>query len=225
MSKPSLALLTLCATLCVACGDNVGFDPQYQNQARHILTRLEVTPSSISLVPGEWSQLRLKAWDQFGATIVEHFDNWGDSDWWDKTSYSSSAPEIAEVTSNGLVRGVTPGMADITVTLTLDGVKQTATVTATVYSGPQANITVTAKQNRSWSPTTVNVKAGETVAWVVPSGVQIGTIWLNVWEINREKLEFIDGRATHTFSTPGRFYYGTGGGLMWYEEGGVVQVY
>ena len=63
------------------------------------------------------------------------------------------------------------------------------------------------------------------MTWVVPAGVQIRTIWLNVWEMNAEKLEFINGRATRTFSTPGNFYYGTGGGLMWDEEGGLVQVY
>ncbi len=223
MTRPSLALiLLLCLALAVACrGDSVG--PELHYPARHVLTRLEVTPSSIALLPEDTSQLTIKAWDQFGATIVQYFDDWGDGEWWDKTSYLSSAPQIAEVSSDGLVRGVAPGTAEITATLTLDGVTRTASVTATVLSGESA--TVTANQNGGWSPTTVRVKAGGTVTWVIPAGVQIGTIWLNVWETNAEKLEFLSGRATRTLSTPGNFYYGTGGGLVWDEEGGLVQVY
>ena len=69
------------------------------------------------------------------------------------------------------------------------------------------------------------MKAGSTVTWVIPDGVQVGTIWLNVWKENAEELKFVDGVATRTFSTPGTFYYGTGRGLLWDEEGGVIEVY
>jgi hypothetical protein len=55
--------------------------------------------------------------------------------------------------------------------------------------------------------------------------VEVPTIWLNVWSGNPTKLEFVHRRATRTFSQPGKYYYGTGGGLMWYEEGGVVRVF
>jgi plastocyanin len=213
MTRPSLTLiLPLCLALAVACkGDSVG--------PERVLTTLEVSATSAALFPEYTSQLTISAWDQFGVPMLERFDG----EWAHKATYFSSAPVIAEVSSSGLVRGVAPGTAEITATLTLDGVTRTATVTATVLSEESA--TVTANQNGGWSPSTVRVKAGGTVTWVVPAGVQIGTIWLNVWETNAEKLEFINGRATRTFSTPGNFYYGTGGGLMWDEEGGLVHVY
>ena len=60
---------------------------------------------------------------------------------------------------------------------------------------------------------------------VIPNGMEAPTIWLNIWSANAEKLAFVHGRATRTFSAPGLYYYGTGGGLMWYEEGGVVRVF
>ena len=84
---------------------------------------------------------------------------------------------------------------------------------------------LTMNQNRNWSPYDVTLKAPATVTWVIPAGVQAPTIWLNLWSDNREKLEFVHGVATRTFSTPGNYYYGSGGGLMWYEEGGVVRVF
>jgi len=216
MTRPSLTLiLPLCLALAVACkGDSVG--------PERVLTTLEVSANStVPLFPETTSQLAISAWDQFGAPMLEHFGG----EWAHKATYFSSAPEIAEVSSSGLVRGVAPGTAEITATLTLDGVTRTASVTARVLGAPSESVTVTANQNGGGSPSTVRVKAGGTVTWVVPAGVQIGTIWLNVWETNAEKLEFINGRAMRTFSTPGNFYYGTGGGLMWDEEGGLVHVY
>ena len=74
------------------------------------------------------------------------------------------------------------------------------------------------------APYDVSLKAPATVTWVIPDGVPARTIWLNLWSDNAEKLEFVHGVATRTFSTPGNYFYGSGGGLMWYEEGGVVRV-
>jgi plastocyanin len=76
-----------------------------------------------------------------------------------------------------------------------------------------------------WSPTRVSVKAGSTVTWVIPDDMQNALIFLDVWNADAEKLEFLDGVATRTFSTPGDYYYGSGGGLFWYEEGGLITVY
>ena len=67
--------------------------------------------------------------------------------------------------------------------------------------------------------------SNETTDRPIPDGVEVPTIWLNVWSANPEKLEFVHRRATRTFSKPGLYSYGTGGGLMWYEEGGVVRVF
>ena len=215
MTKLSLRLIQpLCLALAVACrGESVG--------PERVLTTLEVSPGRTTLFPGNTTQLTVSAGDQSGVPMLESFSG----EWAGKATYVSSAPLIATVSGSGLVMGVAPGSAKITAMLTLAGVTRTASVTVTVLNEPQENVIVTANQNGSWSPTTVAVKSGGTVTWVVPERVQIGTIWLNVWDANAEKLEFVDGRATRTFSAPGIFYYGDGGGLMWYESGGRVQVH
>ena len=216
MTRPSLRLmLPVFLLVAVACkGDSVG--------PERVLTTLEVSAAITDLYPEATNQLRVSAWDQFGMPMLER----SNGEWTQKSTYVSSAPQIAAVNSAGLVKGVAPGTAMITATLTLDGVTRTASVKATVLmEEPGLAATVTVNENGTWSPTTVRVKAGGTVKWVVPDGVQIGTIWLNVWGTNPEKLEFVDGRVTRTFSTPGDFYYGTGRGLFWYEQGGEVFVY
>ena len=214
MTRPSpILVVPLWIALAVACrSDSIG--------PERVLTTLEVSATSTALFPENTSQLTISAWDQFGAPMLEPFDG----EWTRRATYVSSAPEIVKVSSGGLMRAVATGTAKITTTLTLDGVTRTASVMATVL-GLEESATVTANQNGGWYPSTVHVKVGGTVTWVVPAGVQIGTTWLNVWETNAEKLEFINGRVTRTFSTPGNFYYGTGGGLMWYEEGGLVDVH
>ena len=125
----------------------------------------------------------------------------------------------------GVLNGLAPGVARITASLTI--ADSTLTDSMTVRVGmPIARGTVLKMDYYGrWSPTKVSLKAPATVTWVMPDGVQARTIWLNVWSDKPEKLEFVHGVATRTFSAPGLYYYGTGGGLMWYEEGGVVRVF
>jgi hypothetical protein len=129
MMKPSLTLiLPLCVALAVACrSDGVGVEPQSQQQ--RVLNRLEVTPSSIGLFQGYTHQLTISAWDQYGAKMPEPVEG----AWADKATFSSTAPEIAEVSSSGLVTGLAPGTAEITATLTLAGVTATASMTTSVW--------------------------------------------------------------------------------------------
>jgi hypothetical protein len=125
----------------------------------------------------------------------------------------------------GVVTGLAPGFATITASLTVADRTLTDSMTVNVDMPTAADTVLTMKQNRSWSPYDVSLKAPATVTWVIPDGVEVPTIWLNVWSANPEKLEFVHRRATRTFSKPGLYSYGTGGGLMWYEEGGVVRVF
>jgi len=218
-------VLPLCAALAVACGSEGAVRPapaiQQPAVPKRVFASLAVSPDSILLVAGSAQSLTIDARDQFGVKMSEA----NSGEWADTIRYISSAPEIAGVDRWGLVTGEGRGTARITVSVTVAGATRTASMTTLVELPTATSAKLTVNQHRIWAPTTVSVRAGATVTWVVPDGVQIGTIWLNVWGNDAEKLEFIDGVATHTFPTPGTFYYGTGGGLMWDDEGGRIKVY
>jgi len=172
-------------------------------------------------MPGDHQQLTINAWDQFGARLLPG----SGGDWAGEATYVSSDSAVVRV-AGGVLTGLAPGFATITASLTI--ANRTRTDSATVNVGmpiPSGSTVLTMKQNRNWSPYDVSLKAPATVTWVIPNGVEAPTIWLNVWSNNPEKMEFVHGVATRTFSAPGLYYYGTGGGLMWYEEGGVVRVF
>ena len=217
-----LLILPLCVALAGACGgDSVAAPEPVVTLPARVLSNLRVTPGSADFFPEDTIRLTISAWDQFGVPILERFSG----EWADKTTYMSNAPQIATVNGRGLLMGVAPGTAEITAMLTLAGVTQTASVTATVLREPPDSATVTANQNGGWAPLTVYVKAGGTVTWVIPDGVQILPIWLYI-SGKDELLEFINGRAVRTFSTPGTFPYSDYSGLMWDEGGhGLVKVH
>jgi Big-like domain-containing protein len=225
MTQRSLTLLVwFCAALAAACGDDNAVGPKSaatEPPPEPVLARLEVTPDSSFLLPLDNQSLTINAWDQFGTRLVPG----PGGDWASEATYVSSDSAIARVAGGGVVTGLAPGVATITASLTL--ADRTVTDSMTVRVGmPIARGTVLKMDYYGrWSPTKVSLKAPATVTWVMPDGVQARTIWLNVWSDKPEKLEFVHGVATRTFSAPGLYYYGTGGGLMWYEEGGIVGVF
>ena len=224
MTKRSLTrLLPLCAALAVACSDDHGLGPHQWESVPlpRVLTRVEVAPTGSLLIPGATQQLTINAWDQFGEQMHEIVAG----EWASKLTYASSAPAIAGVSSTGLVTAVGPGIARITVSLRLADRNISGSMTTRVDATTASSVMLTASAEGRWSPYMARVKAGSTVTWVIPESARFGTIWLNVWDNDREELKFVDGAATRTFSTPGSFYYGTGLGLFWYEEGGVIEVY
>jgi hypothetical protein len=223
MTKRSLTLLVwLCAALAAACGgDNAvalkSVAPEPPPGV--VLARVEVTPDSSFLLPGDHQQLTIDAWDQLGARLLHS----PGGDWASEATYVSSDSAVVRVVG-GLLTGLAPGVARITASLTIANRTLTDSMTVQVDTPTAIGTVLTMNQYRNWSPYEVSLKAPATVTWVIPAGVQAPTIWLNVWSGNAEKLVFVHGRATRTFSKTGWYYYGTGGGLMWYEEGGVVRV-
>ena len=225
MTKRSLTLLAwLCAALVAGCDGDNGVGPKSAAPPpppELVLARLEVAPDSSLLMPGDDQQLTINAWDQFGARLL-HGPGGG---WASEATYVSSDSAVARVDKRGCVTGLAPGAAKITASLTIADSTLTGSMTVKVGLPTAGSVVLTMNENKRWSPYEVNLKAPATVTWVMFEGAQAPTIWLNVWSENAEKLEFVHGVATRTFSTPGWYYYGTGGGLMWYEEGGVVRVF
>jgi hypothetical protein len=124
-------VLLTCAVFGVACGSDGGFEPQ-QPPPVSTFTTFEVSPTlaDLSTLAGENTlQLTLSARDQTGAPMRGAA----------ATTYSSSAPSIAGVSSSGVVTGVAPGTAVITATLTLGAITLSDAMTATVH-GPSGNV-------------------------------------------------------------------------------------
>jgi hypothetical protein len=75
------------------------------------------------------------------------------------------------------------------------------------YPEIPSEVTITANESGGWSLSTVSVKAGGTVTWIIPDGVPITEIWLNPFEPNEEMLKVVNGSVTRSFPTPGRFHF------------------
>lgn len=81
-------------------------------------------------------------------------------------TYTSSAPAIAVVSTNGSVLGLSAGSATITVSLTLNGVTKIATVAVTVSGTLPNAATVAAGSNTDdFTPNFVAIARGGTVTW------------------------------------------------------------
>jgi plastocyanin len=226
MPTRSLTLiLPLCAVLAIACGSDSGLGPKSVTAKSDTLPALVVTtiamaPDSFALMQGDEYALTIDAWDQFGAKLTDTLQN----RWVDKATIVSSDSGIARVSRGGRVTAVTPGLVRVTASLTVGGRTVTDSVTTKVNPATAMSARLTWSPDGGWSPGTVSVKAGATVTWVIPDSVKADPIWLNVWDDNPEKLDFVDGIATHTFPTPGDYFYGTGGDA-WLAEGGRIQVF
>jgi hypothetical protein len=96
------------------------------------LTRIDVAPAVATLIPDSTIQLNIKAWDQFGGAMVDSAPGSADGPWAGRIRYSSSDPRIVDVNSRGVVKGIAPGVADITSTLSVGGVARAATTRVTV---------------------------------------------------------------------------------------------
>jgi len=109
------------------------------------VTSVEVTPSTASVVAGQQAQLNVTVRDANGATLTGPIPRW-----------TSDSPDVALVSSAGLVVGQAPGTASIVASV--DGKADTAVVTVTPAAPPPptpvAEVVVT--------PATASVVVGAT---------------------------------------------------------------
>ncbi len=113
------AALLLTTMLAAACGDGSSDGPPSPAAPQPAITSVSVAPvsgSASSLVPGQILQLSATPRDQSGSQITA------------TVSWSTSAANVATVSSSGLVSAVGPGTATITAT----AVAGTSTVVGTI---------------------------------------------------------------------------------------------
>lgn len=126
MTTRSLVPLLMLSATAIACGGEDGFDTPFEPEPpQPQLTTLDLRPSSaelFALPPGNAVQLSVWAWDDAGAALTGT----------DAATFSSSDPEIAEVSSTGLLIAAAPGTAEITAELTLRGITRTASMAVQV---------------------------------------------------------------------------------------------
>lgn len=118
------AMLLVCAAAGIAACGSEDFEPGFGPAPPPVFSQLQVVPTDFGLAtvaPGNMFQLTVHAYDQAGALMDTG-----------AATYSSSSPEIAEVSSSGLVTAAAPGTTEITVSLTLGGITRTASTTVSV---------------------------------------------------------------------------------------------
>jgi hypothetical protein len=124
--RSPVPMLLICAAVGLGCGSERGLEPGGSEVVPpSVFTSLDVRPTLADLFtvePGNTVQLSLGARDQRGVPMPGT----------GAATYSSSAPEVAEVSSSGVVTGAAPGSAVITATFTLDRITRTASMIATV---------------------------------------------------------------------------------------------
>lgn len=80
-------------------------------------------------------------------------------------TFTSSAPNVANVDGAGTLVGFAAGTAEITASLTRGGVTKTATITATVTGTLPSQATVVASESNTFTPPAFAIQAGGSVTW------------------------------------------------------------
>jgi len=120
------------------------------------LSSLSLSARTAAIAAGETYQLQANPKDQFGLPMSS-----GPS-----VEFATTDPAIATVNGAGLVAGVAPGTATITVTATMAGVTRTATCEVTVSAPlPPGSGPVVSTAGFAFSPATVTIGVNDSVTW------------------------------------------------------------
>jgi plastocyanin len=160
-TRPAALLVLLLSLAAAGCGDDGEDITPPPGGEQPVYTSLAIGPRPVpSVAVGATTQLIATPVDQNG-TAMEGLP---------AATWASSAEAVALVSPQGLVTGVAAGSATITATLAHQGTTRSATadVTVTAAGGgggggtPSATVTT---PNLSFSPQSVTIAAGGTVAW------------------------------------------------------------
>lgn len=118
-------------------------------------------------------------------------------------SFESSNPTAASVDASGLVTAIAPGTADVTASLTADGVTKTATAAIEVRVAP-ATAEVTAP-GIQFIPAVADIRAGGTVTWTFESVTH--NVTFDDPGAPPSIPTFANGSESRTFPNTGTFNY------------------
>lgn len=194
----------VCAIAFGACGVDRGVEPiptPVQPPEREILTTFRLLPDSVAIEQGGEFQLAIMVRNQRGFPPV-----------FPAISYSTGAPLIASVGSNGFVTGITPGIAVISARTVVGDSVYAAATTITVRPRTVFDSLVLKAESGGWAPTPAHVRAGGSVEWRAGLIATSGRVVENVYLLTPEygiidSLDLTGGKATRTFSSPGIIRY------------------
>ena len=191
----ALTLLGSAATR-AACGGGGGGDDGGNGPPSQVLGSITLSPPNPSVTVGQKVTLTPRALDTQGGTIN------GASGY----SFTSAANAIATVgATTGEVTGVAPGQAQITASLTRDGVTRTANTTVTVTNGTfPATASVTATSGATFNPGQVDIARGGSVTWTFEMLHNVNFSGTGAPQNIPNKES---GTESRTFNTAGEFDY------------------
>jgi hypothetical protein len=137
MTKKYIGLILLiCAALSAGCGSERALElVAPQPPAPAVLAGLKVTPRTIAMFTEMTTPISLVAVDRHGYQLV-----WAD----DALTCSSSNPAVVTVDNRGILTAISAGTAVIGITLTLNGVTATDSVSTDVLEFRPGNYQLTA---------------------------------------------------------------------------------
>ena len=150
-----MAFVSIVGLAACGGGGDGGTSPTPVNPGQKLAT-IRVTNPTVSLNAGSSVTIAAQALDAAGAVITSASGY----------TFTSSAPAIAEVQSDGAILGIGAGTATITASLTRDGVTATSTATVTVTGTlPAAASVVAGDANNTFTPPTLVVARNANVTF------------------------------------------------------------
>lgn len=150
-TSPAAAITAVLLTLAAAaCGSDLGAEPDVA-----ILSTLSVSPSTATLftvAPSNSVKLTYEAKDQRGDLLSGA-----------TVSFSTDNQQVAQVDASGMIQARGVGTANVTTSLTLNGVTRSAQTAITVVEAPES--AVVDAPERTFAPTVAHVRAGGRVTW------------------------------------------------------------
>ena len=203
-------LLLACVLIGNACGVDTSVDPVLAPPPPpspapepEVITAFRLYPDSVPLEEGAQLQLLLEIRNQRGVR----------PDVFPAITYSSSKPDVVDVSYSGYVRAISPGTAVVSAQTTVAGVTFSSRVTLFVRQAVVFDSLVLKAEDDGWEPTPAHVVAGGKVEWrpglIATAGVPVHTLY--VWEYSKpstwEEIDLTKGSVTRTFARPGVYQY------------------
>jgi plastocyanin len=184
------AILLLIAETGAGCGDGGSEPPD------HVLAALEVSPATAALytvAPGNTVVLTVVAKDERGTEITGL----------GSPTFSSDNSAVADVSDDGTITATGSGAAQVTASLTADGVTETGTTGVSVHVAP-ATVGVSAP-SLAFQAQVVDVSAAGIVTWTIGAIHHAVTFTTPGAPTNIPELR--NASAARAFPNPGTYAY------------------